>query len=318
VPPSAQKVSDHQDSSAQFLWSSAESAIRDLEADLLLIFDCCDAGRLCQAHRSHRYGNFEFLGSCVEGQVTRSAGPHSFTTALIAALTKLSRCDVAFNTSKLQSTISQHGDFPKDQTPVLSDRWRTGEHIVIDRRGLPAHATSAAPKASVSDHEAEYKEHIDIRIHFDCSIKEEHIERTAKHLKEVRDHNKLQISRIDFHGKSSKLEKVARRFIAEAGRQRAGSVVTPLDQTSSEPSLVDAMLNAVARNRAIGSSSTKSLVIENADQVTVEHVNHDNTLAHHFTGIAKILYGGITTLHQWLRIRVRQLSERANVGCDHC
>jgi hypothetical protein len=108
-------------------WTQTERLIHVAEkADILLIFDCCFAGKLCGTldRRSPLNSRiFEFLGATVSNGLARLPGKESFTRALIWALQKLANEEEGFTTSRLYNTILKSPDFPKHvQTPVLSER----------------------------------------------------------------------------------------------------------------------------------------------------------------------------------------------------
>jgi hypothetical protein len=94
-------------------------------ADVLLIFDCCFAGKLCGTldRRSFSTRIFEFLGGTSSNGLARLPGKESFTRALIWALEELADEKDGFTTSRLYSKILIAPDFPHhEQTPVLSER----------------------------------------------------------------------------------------------------------------------------------------------------------------------------------------------------
>jgi hypothetical protein len=76
--------------------------------------------------------SFEFLGACSTGNVTRSPGPESFTTALIWALKDLNQMQGRFTVSELTRKIREAPGFPSDQKPVHFDRAAHGiERILL-------------------------------------------------------------------------------------------------------------------------------------------------------------------------------------------
>lgn len=108
-------------------WSQTESLIHTAEeADVLLIFDCCFAGKLCgtlNKRSSFDTRIFEFLGATASNGLARLPGKESFTRALIWALQELADEKDGFTTSRLYSKILSYEDFPsQEQTPVLSER----------------------------------------------------------------------------------------------------------------------------------------------------------------------------------------------------
>lgn len=108
-------------------WSQTESLIHTAEeADVLLIFDCCFAGKLCGTLNKRAAFDtriFEFLGATVSNGLARLPGKESFTRALICALEELADEEDGFTTSKLYNKILDSKDFPRhEQTPVLTER----------------------------------------------------------------------------------------------------------------------------------------------------------------------------------------------------
>ncbi|KAL9040449.1 MAG: hypothetical protein Q9214_004482, partial [Letrouitia sp. 1 TL-2023] len=103
------------------VWNYAESALKNTKADIFEIFDCCYAGDL---GRSRGFGTrcFEFLGATSSGDITRSPGPKSFTTALMWALSELVNESGKFTTSALANKIREAEFFPKTQVPILTER----------------------------------------------------------------------------------------------------------------------------------------------------------------------------------------------------
>ncbi|KAF2230440.1 hypothetical protein EV356DRAFT_536373 [Viridothelium virens] len=98
------------------VWDLAEANIKDVEADVFLIFDCCHAGALCRSMENQRFGA---LAACAADAKTKIPGKTSFTTALIWALGQLaSRSNKPFFESwELRKKIVNYPDFPQDQDP---------------------------------------------------------------------------------------------------------------------------------------------------------------------------------------------------------
>ncbi len=106
-------------------WQVAEQHIKNRQADILLVFDCCWAGLLSgpyeRAPPSKRH--FEFLGACAANQVTAGPGPKSFTRAMIESLKDLADEEGGFTTSMLYTKIMNHQNFPKHkQSPTHASR----------------------------------------------------------------------------------------------------------------------------------------------------------------------------------------------------
>jgi hypothetical protein len=110
----------------QAAWAESEYLIHTADAaDILLIFDCCFAGKLAGTldRRAFNTKIFEFLGATASNGLARLPGKESFSRALIWALNQLADEKDGFTTSRLYSKIIDAPDFPRDeQTPTLSER----------------------------------------------------------------------------------------------------------------------------------------------------------------------------------------------------
>ncbi|KAL9617994.1 MAG: hypothetical protein Q9160_007242 [Pyrenula sp. 1 TL-2023] len=165
------------------VWNTAEGCIRNVEADILLVFDCCDAGAL-KAGRGHH--TFEFLGACQEREIAPLPGINSFTSAMICALRKLAKHSRGFYTTELQDKIIKHEDFPRDRHPVLVHRFQSqGPHIWIEpmkaSQGSVIESKGQVDLARTSDSAVDW---IDLRLSFDRVQSQKEVEVLAKVLKE--------------------------------------------------------------------------------------------------------------------------------------
>ena len=154
------------------VWSAVETAIKNTFADVLLIFDCCDAGRLARPLReAHPKSYFLFLGACAADQTTVGPGEDSFTTALTWSLKELAKKGEAFSTAELRHKIMDHEKFGKTgQMPVLAERRAPYEHIMISGKGMAL--PKATPAASATERQKEFnrKEYIDLRFQYDHQV----------------------------------------------------------------------------------------------------------------------------------------------------
>ena len=103
-------------------WHEVERTLVSINSDVLVIFDCCQAGLLCSSAREGSVTDgriFQYLGACESQQQTRSAGEHSFTSAVTWALKELIG-ETSFPVTKLVKKIESHAGFPHGkQRPVL-------------------------------------------------------------------------------------------------------------------------------------------------------------------------------------------------------
>ncbi|KAM0799442.1 hypothetical protein BDR22DRAFT_855393 [Usnea florida] len=108
------------------VWNKTEMLLSNIESDVLEIFDCCYAGNLGLVRGDD--GLFEYLAATREMSTTRGPGNKSFTEALIYSLEALEKEKGRFTTVELLNHIKDHApNFPKNQTPVLSDRKSNGQ-----------------------------------------------------------------------------------------------------------------------------------------------------------------------------------------------
>ena len=101
-------------------WNTVEGALQSTDADVFEIFDCCYAGNFRSNEFSTRI--FEYLAATSSGNVTKSPGRSSFTSALIWALKEFARRSEKFTTSELTNKIREAPYFPKEQVPTLCER----------------------------------------------------------------------------------------------------------------------------------------------------------------------------------------------------
>ena len=95
---------------------------------------------------------FEYLAATRELSTTRGPGDKSFTEALIYSLEALEKEKGRFTTVELLNHIILHApNFPKDQTPVLSNRKGNDQagRIMLH----PIHQTPNGPKSALSTEE---------------------------------------------------------------------------------------------------------------------------------------------------------------------
>lgn len=114
------------------MWNNAEQCLRETQSDILVVFDCCDAGALHGRYRGQY--PFEFLGACEKGEEAPWPGDRSFTSAMIWALRELGKDKAGFDSRTLKSKILQYKGFPHDKIhPVLFHRFQNGgAHVWIE------------------------------------------------------------------------------------------------------------------------------------------------------------------------------------------
>ena len=198
----------------RIIWSEIETAIATTAADVLLIFDCCNAGRLGRPLRGPQPSYYEVLGACSEDSTTMGPGQQSFTRALTHVLRKFAARNDIFSTSELKAAIMEHADFPKNQIPTLAHRRMPGEHIVIAARQRKSHESSPTESKGERANELESQEFIDLRFWFRHKVQLEHLDSTADALNKLMKDKKVCWHRIAFVQKSSPVQEALRRWMS--------------------------------------------------------------------------------------------------------
>jgi len=180
-------------------WHNAEPILIGTEGDVFAIFDCCNAGRLCQFRGLPR---FEYLGACSADEVTATPGCESFTEALIWALQELRKESAgSFPTSALQQKIKKAPGFPKNQYPPLGHRIEASpDHIHIAPHNPDYDASQSLQRVPSVERPPTASEYFDLRFHY-SEITDKVIVKTAHILNralQAEHEDKLPASRITF------------------------------------------------------------------------------------------------------------------------
>ena len=171
---------------------------------------------------------FEYLAATKEMDSTPVPGETSFTSALIFALEALVKeKDGRFTTDELLRKIRHEApNFPKGQTPVLSDREEgntsAGRIMLhpLDRNGTSAQSTSKeGPGLDPTKRQT-------LTLHFDYSERPSDalIEMLGFQLNNVFDRNSLGVTRVRLGSlRSSMFDRAAKNFNASLVRRRRTS-----------------------------------------------------------------------------------------------
>jgi hypothetical protein len=155
------------------MWEESENTLHHAKGDVLVIFDCCDAGSLAQLRSPSRA--FEYIGACEKGKYTHGPGEKSFTSALTWALKELKE-ETHFTTQALVSKIKEHKKFPGKQNPVLFPR--SGflpEHIWLGSKRISTPITSCGRRSSSApEFRDENCDYVDFRVIFSRPLSDQH------------------------------------------------------------------------------------------------------------------------------------------------
>ena len=218
------------------VWNSAERHIHDTESDILVIFDCCDAGALQDNHRGLH--SFEFLGACEKGQITPKPGKTSFTSAMIWALRALAEEKPGFDSGELKSKIKQHNDFPNHLRPVLAPRLQpSGSHVWIEPANGAASSSPDRPRAQhYREETAEAAaEWLDLRLYFNRSQADNDIGQLAKGF--IMHAQPLGLRRVAVKERFQ-INKAAQRWRDWTRKRRSSSLLSPMHRR--RPNAADA------------------------------------------------------------------------------
>lgn len=166
-------------------------------ADILGIFDCCDAGSLTNLRGPLR---FEYLGACEVHGLTQPASESSFTRALIWALKKFATFKKPFfSVGQLRRKIVEAPHFPKDQWPTTGQRFDRPDSIILapkmalvkaEQLGAVTRAPSTKPRSTGGV--------LNLQFQFDSRITDEMMKDTAKALHQLITHERISAKRITF------------------------------------------------------------------------------------------------------------------------
>ena len=167
---------------------------------LIICENSCYAGDLGNTRasdpRPNRSGRcFEFLGACPSGNVTRSPGPESFTTALIWALKSLVKDQTRFTVSDLSRKVKEYSNFPATQMPVQLDR---GVHAI--ERIMLAPLAETKDIGETKPITTEEQGLLTLNFIFDSPPPKDTVERFADLLSRSVSHAKMPVNRIGWGG----------------------------------------------------------------------------------------------------------------------
>ncbi|KAF7885143.1 hypothetical protein EAF00_010961 [Botryotinia globosa] len=177
---------DEENELHEIVWSSAEHNIQNTKSDVLVIFDCCNAGEMDRNARGTDFTRraFEYMAATSQNSTTRKPGPKSFTAALIWALKELVRSKPGkrFSTQELTRKIYRAPNFPETQAPRLSERGPIGSLRKIVLVPLDQQSKSGVRGENSTGQTDEIKETLNLRFVFNGQITNKIIRELAKDL----------------------------------------------------------------------------------------------------------------------------------------
>ncbi|KAK8061065.1 hypothetical protein PG997_015286 [Apiospora hydei] len=187
--------------SHEVVWNSADHIIRKTQADVLVIFDCCNAGQL-ERIRGHRA--FEYLAATSANSTTKAPGDASFTNALIWSLDHLLEKQTCFSTRDLVKTINFDAPhFPEDQSPRLSDGKNPSTRKIMiapltnDSKRRAEEATRVQPTDNLIE---ERSRDLLLRFIFDCDITNSTVEETASRIRDLIQQGYIEAKAVAWEG----------------------------------------------------------------------------------------------------------------------
>ncbi|KAF1963710.1 hypothetical protein CC80DRAFT_487043 [Byssothecium circinans] len=185
-------------------WEMVENILHPIKTDVLVIFDCCDAGYLKNL-RSHGRA-FEYLVACESARYTHGPGKKSFTAALIWALKEL-KTGPAFTTKYLREKITRYEHLPPDQRPLSFARLDLPETIWISpmESGLASEGRGISSSKPEPELRKPNCDSVDIRLYFNRRLIPKDAEHIAKMMKPLLQSREfvLNARHVSFIAKSS-------------------------------------------------------------------------------------------------------------------
>lgn len=223
-------------------WNKSENNIRDTDADVLLILDCCDSGTLTRRGSAHSR-KFELLAACGHDKTTCFPGKHSFTSALIWALQELAKENPSspFSTCKLRLKIAEEAPnyaemgeqnpllFPRDPS---SNRSVSDEHIMIEI--LKQHDDSQEVLGISRQEGIQVGDYADFRFHFTGPFGEVELRKAAREMMRVIKNKELPLRSIGYLEKGNLLRQFALPWLERARRKSSAGPPTPVTPTMLE------------------------------------------------------------------------------------
>ncbi|KAL8645463.1 MAG: hypothetical protein Q9226_007293 [Calogaya cf. arnoldii] len=197
------------------VWNKTEELLRPAEADVLEIFDCCYAGSIGLSRGETRL--FEYLAAVKGHGTTGVPGPTSFTRALIFALKALARDkkEGRFTTAELLRKIKTDApDFPKDQTPAMSNR----DNKNPSAGRIMLHPLRQKRPSDVANEECPIKRAATgyvMTLHFDFGNKppDDNLRTLGMNLNTIFERNALEVHRVRWGGlKATMFTRATRKF----------------------------------------------------------------------------------------------------------
>lgn len=215
-------------------WRGAEQRFKGMQADVLVIFDCCEAGTLQGDFRTQH--SFEFLGACSRDQLTPGPGKQSFTRALIWALCQL-KDSPGFDSAELKEKIisAPHAD-DEPRTPVLFPRdYPNFDHVWISPKAPKTDEMASDNSASPRYREDQPTEFLDLRFRFSKRQTEQQVQRLADAFSQFAGDqgSNLGIRRVELMDYASKFRDVA-LSITSRKRLEIDYSATPVSNENDE------------------------------------------------------------------------------------
>jgi len=206
--------------SASIDWTRVEITLEKTEADVLVIFDCCCAGflhRRLPELRGPSTRKFLYVAACRAEQRTLSAGPASFTSAMIWALEELAMDEPGFTVRRLVRTVMSYEHFPRDTQEAVVFESRFGA-VDGDIRLGPSLGKGGAVGRRVEENIVQEThptaDVLDLRFHFAERVTGAVVEDTALALKTLlRTEKSLRCHRVSLLEHKSYVEGAARYLL---------------------------------------------------------------------------------------------------------
>lgn len=191
-------LSDENKEIHEIVSNHAEFVIQDTCSDVLVIFDCCNAGEMDRGVRGAEFSDraFEFIAAASHGSATRKPGPHSFTKALIWAFKQTihSKPGQQFSRTELVKKISDAPHFGKQQSSKLIERVQIPCLRKIALAPLDIQPERVFPEGRSTERMSQTKDIFNLQFVFNKKINKPLIKHLSKYLSELKSRGNCAVS----------------------------------------------------------------------------------------------------------------------------
>jgi hypothetical protein len=175
-------------------WGDSHHSLINTKADVLVVFDCCQAGGFGGTKIRGNEPNFEFIAACGHNQTAAPPGDKSFTTAFIWALKEFKRTpdECPFTSVHLVDKIKARMALVNPEVTQIPELHRCNptSNGIVWIAPQNNHQKVGKKWADQAERRHAHHEYIDLRFNFFRRVEVQDASNVAKHLSRlVNDHD---------------------------------------------------------------------------------------------------------------------------------